>query len=72
MSYYAKKIDEARQTDLCEKRFLTDFEGAAYLSIGRTAFRKFAEKIGCRRKIGRRTVNDRIAIDEALQRGDGV
>lgn len=70
MSYYAQKIEEAKRTDFSGKRYLTDFEAAAYTSLGRTTFRAWAKRIGCRHKVGRRNLNDRYAIDEALKRGD--
>ena len=72
MSRYLQQVEEARQSDLSTKSFLTDIEASAYTSLGRTHFRAWAEKIGCRRKIGRRVLNDRAVIDKALQRGDAV
>jgi len=72
MSIYQEKLKQARASDLSNKAFLTDFEAAAYLSIGRTAFREFAREIGCRKKIGRRVLNDRAVIDAALRRGDAT
>lgn len=72
MSKYLQQIEAAKNTDFGSRRFLTDYEASAYLSLGRTAFRSWAEQIGCRRKIGRRVVNDREVIDAALKRGDAV
>ena len=72
MSAYTQKMEQAKSNDLSQKAFLTDFEAAAYLSIGRTAFREFAREIGCRKKIGRRVLNDRAVIDAALRRGDAT
>ena len=41
-------------------------ELCAYLSLGRTTARKFAEDAGAVRKIGRRLLFDRRAIDRAI------
>lgn len=72
MSSYQEKLIEARQTDLSNKAFLSDAEGSVYLSLGRTAFMQFAKKIGCRKKVGNRVVNDREIIDRALKRGEAL
>lgn len=64
--YYNTKSEEAQNTDLSAKRWLNDFEAAVYVGIGRTTFRKWAEQIGCKRRIGRRVLNDKVVIDEAL------
>lgn len=72
MSAYTQKMEQAKSNDLSQKAFLTDIEGAVYLSIGRTAFREFAQTIGCRKRIGRRVLNDRAVIDAALRRGDAT
>ncbi len=70
-NYYRRMKAKAEQAgDLSQKRYLNDFEGASYLGLSRSAFRIFAEKIGCRRKIGNRTINDRQIIDDALKAGD--
>lgn len=69
MSNYTEKLNEAKRNNFI-KPFLSDFEGAAYTGLGRTSFRAFAKKINCRRKIGRRVVNDRAVIDQALKRGE--
>lgn len=69
MNYYKEKMKEAQQLDFSDKNFLTDFEGAAYVGVSKNTFRKWAEEIGCRRKIGRRTINLKSVIDQALGRG---
>lgn len=70
MSAYTEQMEQAKNNDLSHKSFLSDTEGAAYLSIGKTKFRQFAKQIGCRKRIGRRVLNDRAVIDAALKRGD--
>lgn len=71
-TYFQRKMQEARKRDLTKEPYLTDFEGAAYTKLSRTAFRRWAAQIGCRRKIGGRLVNDRAVIDQALKRGDAL
>lgn len=72
MSNFKPKALQAESETFTERAFLNDFEAAAYVGVGRTSFRKFAEEIGCRRKVGRRVVNDKAVIDKALQRGDAI
>lgn len=68
-SYYQRKMAEAQQKDLSKQTWLTEFEGAAHARLGRTAFRRWAEKNGCRRKVGKKNLYLRAEIDEALERG---
>lgn len=70
MSAYTEQMEQVRRNDLSHKAYLTDMEGAAYLSIGKTKFRAFAAQIGCKKRIGRRVLNDKAVIDAALKRGD--
>lgn len=71
-SLYQRQLEQARASDLSNKPFLSDVEGAVYLSLGKTAFREFAQRIGCRKRIGGRVVNDRAVIDDALRRGKAL
>lgn len=67
------KMREARRADYSNRSYLSDFEGAAYTGLSRTTFRKFAQRIGCRRKVSAgRVLNDRKIIDQALRGGDAV
>ena len=72
MSNFKREALQAESATLTDRAFLNDFEAAAYVGVGRTTFRKFAGQIGCRRKVGRRVVNDKAVIDAALQRGDVI
>lgn len=47
-------------------RLLTEKEAMAYTRMGRTAFRKWADLIGAKRKIGRSLRFDREVIDRAI------
>ena len=47
-------------------RLLTEKEAMAYTRMGRTAFRKWADLIGAKRKIGRILRFDREVIDRAI------
>lgn len=72
LSMYAEKMEKARQTDCTHKKYLSEWEGAAYSGLGKTTFRSWAVQIGAKRKIGRRVIYDRSVIDAALKRGDTV
>ena len=52
--------------DTACKRLLTDKEAASYVGLGVTAFRIWAEKIGCIKRFGRRRLNDKLIIDQML------
>lgn len=65
-------MNEARQKDYSNRANLSDFEGAAYVGVSRNTFRRFAQDIGCRRRVGRRVLNDKSVIDQALKRGGGA
>lgn len=53
-------------TEITVKRMLNDKEGAAYVGLGVTSFRAWSEQIGAVRKFGKRRLNDRMVIDQAL------
>ncbi len=48
------------------KRMLNVEELCAYIGMGKTTARSWAETIGCVRHIGRRVLFDRIVVDTAL------
>lgn len=56
--------------NLALKTYLSDDEASAYTGMSRSAFRKWAREIGCRRKlpIGSRgrVLNIRAVIDKAI------
>lgn len=47
-------------------RLLSADEGAAYMGIGKTAFRAYAVKIGAVRRFGRRVLYDKRVLDSAI------
>lgn len=51
-----------------DKRMLSWSEASGYVGLGRTRTREFCEQIGAVRKIGRRILFDRYAIDRALDK----
>lgn len=53
-----------------DKRLLTVGEGAIYTGIGKTSFRRWAEKIGAVKKIGSRVLFDKSVIDRVLDKGE--
>lgn len=46
-----------------EKRLLDANETCAYLGLGRNKATEFAKSIGAERKVGRRCLYDKVAID---------
>ena len=48
------------------RRLLSDKEGAEYVGLGVSSFRIWSAKIGAKKKIGNRSLNDRKVIDAAL------
>ena len=51
-----------------EKRLLDANEGCMYLSLGRNRGVEFARSIGAERKIGRRSLYDKVVIDRYFDR----
>lgn len=51
-----------------QKRLLSITEATVYLGIGRSSALRYLEKIGAKRKIGRRVLYDRTVIDENLSK----
>lgn len=51
-----------------QKRLLSITEATVYLGIGRSTALKYLERIGAKRKIGRRTLYDKAVIDENLSK----
>ena len=51
---------------MCEKRLLDVSEMCSYLSLGRNRGVEFARSIGAERKIGRRSLYDKVTIDRYL------
>jgi len=49
-----------------EKRLLDAVEVCSYLSLGRNRGVEFAKEIGAMRKVGRRTLFDKVIIDRYL------
>ena len=49
-----------------ERRLMTLTEAAAYCSLGKNSFRKWAGEIGAIRHFGRRVLCDREIIDKAI------
>lgn len=49
-----------------EKRFLNVAELSKYIGLGKTKTREFGAKYGAVRKLGRRTLYDKIIIDRVL------
>ena len=58
-------IAAAKRADIAA-RLLTEKEALNYTRMGRTAFRKWADIIGAKRKIGRSARYDREVIDRAI------
>lgn len=58
---YKKSLNEAQNV-----RLMSMDQGAAYVGLGRTAFREYAAKIGAVRHIGRRVLYDKHVIDSAI------
>lgn len=48
------------------KRLLSVEEASGYLGLGKSAAKIYLEKIGAKRKIGRRVLYDKTVIDTAL------
>ena len=51
MSKLTERVEEAKRADLNNKRYLSDIEASVYVGLSVTAFRDWAKRIGCRRKI---------------------
>lgn len=51
---------------LNEKRFLNIKEVCIYIGLGRTKAREYMNEIGATRKIGSRSLYDKVVIDEVL------
>lgn len=47
-------------------RLLSVDEGAAYMGIGKTAFKAYAAQIGAVRRFGRRVLYDKNVLDTAI------
>lgn len=54
---------EPLATSNIPKRLLSISEATVYLGIGRNSALKFLDEIGAKRKIGRRTLYDKVIID---------
>lgn len=53
------------------KRLISINEAMVYLGIGKSSALKYLEDIGAKKKIGRRTLYDKVIIDQHLnQKGD--
>ena len=50
------------------KRLLSINEATVYLGIGRSSALSYLDKIGAKRKIGRRTLYDKQVIDNAISK----
>ena len=48
------------------KRLLSITEASTYIGLGRSSALSYLESIGAKRKIGRRTLYDKLVIDEAI------
>lgn len=53
------------------KRMLSIQEATDYIGLGKHKTREWCEQIGAIRKIGGRVLVDRIAVDRAIDEGDG-
>lgn len=59
-------MKERKNTIGAEKRLLDATEVCVYLGLGRNRGVEFAKSIGAERKIGRRSLYDKVVIDNAL------
>lgn len=50
------------------KKLISINEAVVYLGVGRSTTISYLEKIGAKRKIGRRTLYDKQVIDSALEK----
>ncbi len=61
-----KKEPTSTNASFESKRLLSINEAAVYLGLGRSSALVFLEKIGAKQKIGRRSLYDKIIIDQHL------
>ena len=50
------------------KKLISINEAVVYLGVGRSTALSYLDKIGAKRKIGRRTLYDKQVIDSALEK----
>lgn len=68
MFYGGFEMYKRNTNDTQSIRLFSVEEGAAYMGIGKTAFRAYAVKIGAVRRIGRRVLYDKHILDSAIDK----
>lgn len=61
-------VERKNVSVVSEKRLLDATEVCMYLSLGRNRGVEFARSIGAERKIGRRSLYDKVVIDRYLDK----
>lgn len=67
ISSQKENIEMSNEVLYPNKRLLNMKEFMNYTGLGESRGRKWAKEIGCMGKIGRRTVFDRVIIDEHIK-----